>query len=403
MTKDFKKIPTVFWYGERGIINALIGNMAGRKKGFTKAAQELLVAIEWEAGNKLEWIDEIQDVRAIVELGLGQFGDPDLILVCFTDMERVKKPYIVFIEAKAITYQESMKSNSNPGMSASGFNSSINGQLTLKYRFAKSLKGWNGSDMIIEPDRLHEAYQAEMNDLIKEPRRLKKPAIFEYYLKPLGFQGLSEERCYYVALTWDNKPFFQNKTVTEDFLPRFLPEQEGRITRTRLGWLGYQAIQGNLKTDGDATYKKAFSSMRDPKCELQPSVDYYHRIESQSWEAIRKSWPDAASLAEEIGCEVRSRVAKDELKVHIEEHKTSLSIKDTRKNQVIGKIIPKGKNVVFVGMKLTDDMDIQELDTEKIEKINNQAFIGYSIPVNKPGDWQDKVEHLVTNFISRSN
>jgi hypothetical protein len=102
---------------------------------------------KWCGNNQeIDWISHLQNVDIIVEVGLGQFGDPDLIFVCSLD-DNTKKH--IFFEAKVVPYDISAIANSE-GMRTAGFNSSINGQLSLKYRFVQALKQWNGKTSIIE-------------------------------------------------------------------------------------------------------------------------------------------------------------------------------------------------------------------------------------------------------------
>ena len=158
----------------------------------------LLEAIKWATETNQNWIEKISDARIIVELGLGQFGDPDLIFICKTGEDSV---HCVFVEAKARTYLESAIDNEF-GIKKPGFNSSINGQLSLKYRFAKALKNWNGNaDIVSEPNAICEQYRVQLKDGIGTPRKLVKRGILEGIIKPLGMHRVSEEDFHYVALT----------------------------------------------------------------------------------------------------------------------------------------------------------------------------------------------------------
>jgi hypothetical protein len=108
-----------------------------------------------------------------------------------------------------------------------GFNSSINGQLSLKYRFARALSRWDGEHpAIIEDEVTYLAYRSRLNDsLSKSPgRTLVKENILLGIFKRLGLNGLAEENCCFVALTWDTRAnvFFQSKGVPSDCLPVFL-------------------------------------------------------------------------------------------------------------------------------------------------------------------------------------
>jgi hypothetical protein len=75
----------------------------------------------------------------LIEPGFSKFGQPDLVLVC--KIKDGSKRW-VFIEAKAIPYNASAMSNKN-GMKQNGYNSSINGQLSLNYRLALALERYS--------------------------------------------------------------------------------------------------------------------------------------------------------------------------------------------------------------------------------------------------------------------
>src|SRR5207302_5688722 len=117
------------------------------------------------------WLEEFSNAYLIVEVGLADFGDPDLLIVCRTGSG---VSHLVFLEAKAQSYTDSMQQTSRLhtakwGMEQDGFNSSINGQLTLKYRFANALSLWDGRAGAISESRLlFEAYQARLNDSPKK-------------------------------------------------------------------------------------------------------------------------------------------------------------------------------------------------------------------------------------------
>jgi hypothetical protein len=128
------------WYGERGIVNALVTDFVGRGEAEAVAGvRSLLEGVQWAGGATPAWVRGVSAVTFFVEPGMGQFGNPDLILVCSTDVGA--PPYIVIVEAKVVPYLESAMSNTD-SMSEQGYNSSINGQLTLRYRLAQALCGW---------------------------------------------------------------------------------------------------------------------------------------------------------------------------------------------------------------------------------------------------------------------
>lgn len=117
----------VQWYGERGIVNAAVSFLASTDQ-YVEQTKRLLNAITWADGGRPDWVQRVTDVRLIVEIGLAEFGNPDLMVVCRAD--GYVHPFIVFVEAKAGPYQFTVGRNSQ-GMTP-GYNSTINGQVSLK-------------------------------------------------------------------------------------------------------------------------------------------------------------------------------------------------------------------------------------------------------------------------------
>lgn len=257
----------VVWYGERGIINALITELA-RREPPRCAGRALVQAIRWADGGNPNWTNAIQSVACIVEVDLHKagFGSPDLILVAA--MER-GGPHVMFVEGKVGGFAECALPN-NPGMAISGFNSSINGQLALRYRFAKALEGWDGEEQIIaEPNELRLAYSRPpadggLGDVCRYRRHLRKRSVLAI-LREYAVFGLPEDHYHFVALTGDTEPFWLDQTVREaNSLPLFLqplPDGSDRWAELepRLGWLGYQAITDHLQPG--LPFQKALRTM----------------------------------------------------------------------------------------------------------------------------------------------
>jgi hypothetical protein len=256
----------ITWYGERGIINAL---SVALKLAGTGAIREFLDAIIWANGGQPEWIAQITEAKLIVEVGLGQFGDPDLIIIRRTDESLL---YAVFVEAKVVGYLVNAMSISD-GMRR-GFNSSINGQLSLKYRFARALSAWNGlPHHLREPQDLFNAYQQApidggLGDRNGSPRKLAKRSVLRI-LQQHGLSGVPFNHVHFVGLTWDRNPFFNLQDFgASAFRPLFLDEQgaetwEDPQTRAQVGWLGYAAIDGlvTLARYLNGEYREARATM----------------------------------------------------------------------------------------------------------------------------------------------
>jgi hypothetical protein len=333
----------VFWYGERGIVNAVIAHLA-RGNALTEGMSSILRSITWADEQPPSWLADILHVNLVVEVGLADFGDPDLIIVCETS--EGKK--LVFVEAKVVSYTDSMQSTSASigtrwGMMQPGFNSSINGQLTLKYRFAKALSCWDGEAVAIaESAQMFDAYQQKLNDsLSKAPgRSLSKPSILKHVFKRLGLAGMPETQCHYVALTWDrhDNPFFSSSEVASNYLPIFLDEGARDVfheMRGRIGWIGYRELHRALDLANSPEYMAAFRTMRDSDA---PPQSFYSEKRKGRWETF-PSW--VVRLAEEVAECFGGQAHR---------FPGSFSVQDENK-QTVCKIIPTG-DAVFLGIRI---------------------------------------------------
>jgi hypothetical protein len=247
----------VYWYGERGIINSLVVELASRQ-----AFQELLSQVKWADENTPAWIGSVRRVTPIVEVGLNDFGAPDLSLVCDTDNQG---RHVVFIEAKIKPYLAEAASNSEA--MGPGENSDINRQLMLKYRCSIALAGWRGAGPVVEPDDLYAVYarppaQGGAGDPTQRPRRVGRHEILEQIIRPLGIGELPLAHYHFVALTWDREPFFQQALVAADLFPLLLTrtgENAWEANKGRVGWIGYAAIEERLRPGID--YVRARATM----------------------------------------------------------------------------------------------------------------------------------------------
>lgn len=227
-------------YGERGVVNTMVEYLVRQD-----AATRFLPCVQWANGSTPRWLDKVSGTTFIVELGLAEFGTPDLILVCTSTID--PKPYCVFLEAKVAQYIASAVSN-NEGMSRQGYNSGCNGQLCLKYRFVKALECWDGHQArIVEPASVHSAYRRSPPDGLGDrhltSRKLQKREILRK-LSELKLAGLPLDHFGFVALTWDRAPFFH---VASEYLPRFFDESGLDVFPSlagQVGWLGYEQLKG---------------------------------------------------------------------------------------------------------------------------------------------------------------
>jgi hypothetical protein len=324
----------VRWYGERGIVNALV-NHVSKSNQPVESLRTLLSGIRWAGPGEHGWIGTFTHATMIVELGLADFGNPDLLVV--TDGPHGVR--LVFVEAKVAPYLASMRPN-NEGMSLPGFNSSIHGQLSLKYRFARALEAAHvGMLALIEPEDLLKAYAARVSDTRTTPRRLAKVGIVKNMLKPLGLVGLSESSCEYVALTWDapDRAFFDDRDVERhDGRPVFLgedgrdlwPEMAGRI-----GCLGYDTVDTVLGVREDSDYQGALATMLEGL--IPTAADY-----ATTLACVAEGSPEAVPLMAQLAGLFKNH--------EVVEYKGSFSVKDH--GQTVGKIMRRGAGV-FVGLR----------------------------------------------------
>jgi hypothetical protein len=94
----------LIWYGERGVVNAAVTHLVEHN-----AAAQFLRCVQWADGSSPAWPEKITDVKFVVEVGLAEFANPDLILVCESSAD--PRPFCLFLEAKVVPYSASAVSN----------------------------------------------------------------------------------------------------------------------------------------------------------------------------------------------------------------------------------------------------------------------------------------------------
>ena len=322
----------VRWYGERGVMNALVTRLQ-RASDPVESVRTFLSAVRWAGPGGGSWVNDFTQVYLIVEIGLADFGNPDLMIVCHGPAG----VRCVFVESKIVMYLASMRPN-HKGMQLPGFNSSINGQLSLKYRFARSLHAAASDAMeIAESPAQLGVYKAKQGDSKPLPRRLVKPVILKNILRPLGLLGLPETHCAYVALTWDapERVFFNDPLVRKhDGLPVFSNEAgDDASAQDRLGWLGYGALDEILNLRDAPEYQAALRTMIDYN--VPKPADY-----SDAVIALGQVSAEAIPLMD--------RLASLFTGYDVARFEGSFSIKEG--GQTIAKLIPR-ENGVFVGIR----------------------------------------------------
>jgi len=263
----------VVGYSERGLVNALVGFM----RRDSKRLECFLRCCEWNGsrGENEELFDGDELLKAfktgvakvtyIVETSFAHFGDPDLIIVIHTADRRWR----FFVEAKVVAYLKNAKSNAQ-GMRQEGYNSAINGQLSLKYRLARALAVYSESDARLqEPDSLFDAAKRELHDPSQtkdkpkgRPRRLEKEAnlklLVEEHLMKKGKQGDVKQSpeeflkdTWFVALTHEGKGQ-ANPVPTDsqdDKSPLYFKSESPVLADTawkHTGWSSWARLQEKL-------------------------------------------------------------------------------------------------------------------------------------------------------------
>jgi hypothetical protein len=226
----------IHFYGERGLVNGLFLDLREARR-----ILDFLRKIQF-AHREPPHLDPETEVLVIVEAGFAEFGCPDAILVARApDQKRL----VFFVEAKAGRYEEEAQDyrQRDPG-----FNSTINGQFSLRYRLSHALRVFGDDSRLIEPKALATAYG--------EPKRrqLSKPGNLKHIVRP-HLTGASDY--FFVALTDDKTnvwPAIENKK--QELLP-FLADESAPATtawtlehntwcrhRANFGWIGFDGLNG---------------------------------------------------------------------------------------------------------------------------------------------------------------
>ena len=200
------------FYGERGIVNGLVLDI----KDDLELGKKVIKKISWCDHSNKDWISNIDEIQYFVEPGFSKFGQPDLIMICTLSDDT--KRYLI-IEAKATPYAGSAMSNTK-GMAQKGYNSSINGQLSLDYRLALALNDYKGEGILQELESVFKGYQKALGDYNPGPRKACKAELIKLIVKPY-FLGLQLNNTYFIAMTRDMGENPLN-VVDDDFKPKVL-------------------------------------------------------------------------------------------------------------------------------------------------------------------------------------
>lgn len=238
----------IHFYGERGLVDSLFLDLQAAGK-FGSFLNE--IEFPFREPPRLDLVEDTE-VAVIVEAGFGGnragFGWPDAVVVATLP---TGKKLVVFIEAKAGYYADEAADFT---ARVKGFNSKINGQLSLKFRLAQALANYSKKDKrLVEPTDVARSYGEE-----GRPRRLCKidnlRKIVDAYLVADEVEHL------FVALTDDGENVWLSMPADSPmlpFVPKPLPADEdapddlwavARNTwadrKKSFGWVGFAAVEG---------------------------------------------------------------------------------------------------------------------------------------------------------------
>jgi hypothetical protein len=320
----------IHFYGERGLVNGLFLDLRE-----TRRILDLLRKIQF-THREPPHLDPETEVLVIVEAGFAEFGCPDAILVARTpDQKRL----VFFVEAKAGRYEEEAQDyrQRDPG-----FNSTINGQFSLRYRLAHALRGFgDGQSRLVEPKALATAY-GEPN-----PRRLSKPGNLKHIVRP----HLARASDYFfVALTDDKTNVWPAiETKKQELLP-FLADESAQATtawalernrwfryRADFGWIGFCDI-GPLVEDGPY-FRYARQFLDDKRSSVTPArpTEAGYVIQTKPWEYFSDR---TIRLRDRLRLEIKQSTPVREGQLRYAEEKGSDSVIDVRNQRVLKLITP---------------------------------------------------------------
>ena len=395
---SWEGIPNTQGYGERGIINAVVRYINQDEKYRIERLQQFLGAIKWGNEAETNWIKTIHDFKIVVELKLSEFGDPDLIIVCKYNSNKFN---CIFVEAKVHQYKKSMQSNTK--RMRKGFNSSINGQLSLKYRFTTALETPRCKDnSLSEPNEIYGQYK-KFGDSIGRPRKICKLSIIEI-LETLGLRNIDLDMFFFVAWTWDDDDhiFFNDPEVTKYDnndrpvgMPLFFNKKGEYIElKERLGWLGYNNLEKDLSLNSFPEYVKARKTMIPQSTPDQDDKFYDLNKLNELKKITRGDFNQFENNIAELSGDI-NKIFKNNKCFICKEHKVTYSIKF--RGIVVAKIIPQDK-FVFVGFRIIlDDVALgKNVETDILTRNYDSNFYeGLKITSSSSDEEKEEMEEFI--------
>lgn len=262
-------------FSESGLLNALVHYLTRDLKRTRKFLRGL--DFRSAAANRVvaDLAKDLTECTFFVEPGLGEFGIPDVVIVARAG--EAERRLVFFVEMKAKSYVDSAASN-RKGFKGRNFGSFVNGQLSMRYRFARTVARWdaNATAGLVEPAEVATAAAQCLADDFGRSRHLRKPEVLAgivFAMRPdtrepeAGFL----DRVFYAAVTEDRaNPFKAPDTeANRDLWPCYPAGAVGdpfaADAWARTGWCGWPDIETALEgLRGDQEYKLALPLSLDP-------------------------------------------------------------------------------------------------------------------------------------------
>lgn len=353
----------VLGYGERGLVNALVRHLTANPAQVRK----LLEACKWQGGETtqqrlLALLDRADRHVFIVEPGFADFGAPDLILVLQCAAKTIGT---VFVEAKVVAYVKSAMSN-NRGMAEAGFNSSINGQLSLRYRLARALAVYRSGSRqgMVEPvavaARAHHAVQDG-----SRCRHLLKEANLKHLVDRFWHQSQRAEdflrSVFYLALTHDCCNPLSADPTQRPWMPHYFEaadDEELRATE-HTGWIGWTTIEQQEIVSDCPEYAatRPLALVDIDVATAPPSLEgRTTSLRLENWSSFS---PTLRERAERICKAMKESAERKFDPAAVEEQSRHGSLTLTVEGRAVAKVIPRhlgGEEQILIG--LADDQGV---------------------------------------------